>query len=267
MTSVGLHPSPINQLLEQRYCKLALPITGAEISQVMEAFSKFLEEPEEVKRQIAFSINPSHRRGDIGYVHRDSNDDIYNDDKEYFHYHPGIDKRYPDLLAENPTVARFCDLAKPIWIAARDRTKAFLSEHADTFNQIHEGIFDTEEPHIQLRFLRYFYQNPGRHLARGHYDAGSCTLAIAESDPGLRIGADEKHLEPVEHRDGEGIFMMGRNFPITANPKFLPSWHDVIQLGETIETRSFSRWALVSFFSVTGMSTVSRDKTHNPTLS
>jgi hypothetical protein len=75
--------------------------------------------------------------------------------------------------------------AKPIWEATYQTVKKVLSTFEKDFPGLVNKVLKTEDPHVLLRFLRYDWQNSGNYLAKPHFDAGSFTLAIAESGPGL----------------------------------------------------------------------------------
>src|SRR5476649_325873 len=113
-------------LVEKSYVQVPFPIERSTIESAVEAFFKFLEEPQSVKEHIQFSIAPLHRRGDVGYVHRDASDHVYNDDKEFFHFHPAVFERYGDFLEAHPVVKDFVVKAKPIWDAAYQTVKEVL---------------------------------------------------------------------------------------------------------------------------------------------
>ncbi|MCP4922940.1 MAG: hypothetical protein GY915_02775 [bacterium] len=115
----------------------------------------------------------------------------------------------------------------------------------------------------RLRFLRYDWQSSGKFLAKPHYDAGSFTLAIAESGPGLRIGAGPATLQSVEHKPEEAIFMLSSNFKKVIESSGLSAgWHDVIQLDETSLGNPSSRWAVVAFIEGHSLEALDRIETH-----
>jgi hypothetical protein len=126
-----------------------------------------------------------------------------------------------------------------------------------------EKIFDSDVPHVVLRFLKYYYQNPGEYLAKPHFDAGSFTVAVAESGPGLRIGTNPDDLEPVTHEENNAIFFISSNINrISDDKRLVPAWHDVVQLDGSKSTDSFSRWALVAFVDGHSVESLSREETH-----
>lgn len=84
-------------LQEQYYVEVPFPLEYRIIEEAVASFFKFLEAQEFIKTKIDFSIAPQHRRGDIGYRHRHASDHIYNDDKEFFHYHLAIAESCPGL--------------------------------------------------------------------------------------------------------------------------------------------------------------------------
>jgi len=124
-------------------------------------------------------------------------------------------------------------------------------------------VFETEHPHILVRFLKYDWQSSGKYLAKPHFDSGSCTLAIAESDAGLRIGSCPDDLQLVEHKTNQAIFMLSSNYRQLLNADTLSAgWHDVIQLDETRIGQPFARWAIVAFIEAQGVDALPRTETH-----
>ncbi|CDZ79117.1 hypothetical protein BN59_03434 [Legionella massiliensis] len=253
----------LNLLKSQNYIQVPFPIEPEILEQAVNAFFKFLEEPAEVKDHIDFSIAPQHRRGDVGYKHRDAGDHIYNDSKDFFHFHPAILKRYEDFLANNPVVADFMFKAKPIWDFVSQTVFNILSVLDKEFAGTTKKVFATENVHILLRFLKYDWQESGKYLAKPHFDAGSFTLAVTESCPGLRIGSCPEDLTLVEHSEGNAIFMFSSNFKQVINSdEFSPGWHDVIQLDEAYIGKPFARWAIVAFIDAHGVTALPRSETH-----
>lgn len=118
-------------------------------------------------------------------------------------------------------------------------------------------------PHLLLRFLKYDWQSSGKYLAKPHFDAGSFTLAIAESSPGLRIGSCPENLKQVNHKAGNAIFMLASNFQkIMDTQELSAGWHDVIQTDQTLIGKPYARWAIVAFIEGHGIEALSRSETH-----
>ena len=87
-----------SNLQKQFYVQVPFQIDQKAINEVVEAFFNFLALPENVKRHIDFSIAPTHRRGDVGFKHRDAEEHVYNDSKDFFYYHSAIFERYASLI-------------------------------------------------------------------------------------------------------------------------------------------------------------------------
>jgi hypothetical protein len=255
------YPEIEKSLKNNYYYSVPFPIAKTVIHRAVDAYFTFLKQAEDVKNTIQFTVNPESRRGDVGFVHRDPKDSIYNDSKEYFHFHAAIFDRYPDFLKKNPTVQDFAEKALPIWNAAKSTVTGIFKCFEPSFPGITGRFFNSKEPEILLRFLKYNWTHAGKYLAKPHYDAGSCTLAIAESAPGLRIGKCDDSLRLVEHTPGEALFMMSKNFPKMTNCSFIPSWHDVVQTDETLIDKAYARWAVVCFFEAEGMVAEPREET------
>lgn len=250
-------------LKKKPYLQVGFPLPRSQLEEAIGSFLKFLELPETIKAYIDFNIAPLHRRGDIGFKHRDPNEGFYNDSKDFFHFHPAIFKRYKDFIKSNPIVENFLLKAQPIW----DATYEVIQHLTQLIDKRYPGtcakIFETDEPHIMVRFLKYDWAISGKYLAKPHFDAGSFTLAIAESCPGLRIGKGPNDLEVVDHKEGHTIFMVSSNFKrILDTEDFTPGWHDVIQLNNTQIGKPFARWAIVAFIEGANVEALPRSETH-----
>ncbi|STX50886.1 Uncharacterised protein [Legionella busanensis] len=253
----------LEELKQQSYIQLPFDLTEAQIEQAIIAFFQFLDEPKEIKQVINFSIAPNHRRGDVGYQQRQADDHIYNDNKEFFHFHPAIFDRFQGYLAEQQIVANFLHQARLIWDIVYNFVLNIFTLLEPVYPGIVDKIFATSKSHILLRFLKYDWQQSGKYLAKPHYDAGSFTLAIAESCPGLRIGRDPRDLKIIKHKPNHAIFMLSSNYQKIINTSDLfPAWHDVIQLDENLIGQPFARWALVAFIDGHGVEALPRTETH-----
>lgn len=250
-------------LQEKYYVEVPFPMERKLIEEAVFAFFKFLESPAEIKTHIDFSIAPTHRRGEVGYRQRDANDHIYNDDKEFFHYHPAILERYADFITKHKDLNDFLNKARRIWDLTYQIVLNLLQTIETRFPNAVEKIFKEKPFHLVLRFLKYDWSNSGKYLAKPHFDAGSFTLAIAESCPGLRIGSCPQNLQLVPHSEKQAIFMLASNYKtVMDSDEFSPGWHDVIQLEETYIGKPFSRWAVVAFIEAHGVTALPRTETH-----
>jgi hypothetical protein len=253
----------LNQLKQKPFIQVPFPIPKDQLVTAMEAFFDYLALPEDIKTHIDFRLHPKHRRGDVGFRHRDPEDGPYNDSKDFFHYYPGIESRYADFIAANPVVERFLKLAQPIWEAAYAICEKQLLLLDQLFPGAHQRVFAADEIHLCLRFLKYNWAESSKYLAKPHFDAGSFTLAIAESCSGLRIGKGPDDLTPVEHKEDHALFMVSSNFQkVLETDEIAPGWHDVIQLDETQIGKPFARWAIVAFLDAENVEALPRSETH-----
>jgi len=249
-------------LYKKPYMMVPFIISHTQIETAMNAFFDFLGLSDDLKNHIDMKIIPLHRRGEIGYTHRDPKDNIYNDSKDFFHYHPVIWERYSEFVENNAIIKHFLNCAHPIWEAVYHTVYEILSGFEKNYSGTLGKIFDTKEPCIILRFLKYEFSNSSLYLAQPHFDAGSFTLAIAESTAGLRIGTHPEDLEVIEHQKDKAIFMVSSNYRKIINADLLPAWHDVIQLDQTHIGRPYARWALVAFIEGHSVTALSRSETH-----
>lgn len=261
---VHLEAAEVCELLQKKqYVSVPFVTSPAEIDQAMAAFFDFLAAPEDIKNHIDFTIAPLHRRGDVGFRHRHAENHIYDDSKQFFHFHPAIFDKYPDFLEQNPVVRNLMEKAQPLWDKTAHTVRGVLTLLEPQFPGIVSKVFDTKYPHILLRFLQYEWAESGKYLAKPHYDAGSFTLAIAESNPGLRIGRSPEDLKLVTHKKDHAIFMLSSNFRTLINDdQFDAGWHDVLQMDATVIGKPFSRWALVAFIEAHGVPGLPRTETH-----
>lgn len=250
-------------LQEQFYVNVPFPISTDILNDAIQAFFKFLDEPDLVKNHIDFTIAPKHRRGDVGFKHRNPNNHIYNDSKTFFHFHPALFEQYRDFLDSTPVVNDFMTKANLIWDLAYTTVKEVLNMFEPEFPGIVDKVFNAEHPHLLLRFLKYDWDESGEYLAKPHFDAGACTLAIAESCPGLRIGSGPENLRLISHKPENAIFMLASNFrKIMDTSAFSPGWHDVIQLDKTLVGKPCARWAIVAFIEAHNVEALPRSETH-----
>jgi hypothetical protein len=166
-------------------------------------------------------------------------------------------------LNENPIVHDFVTHAKPIWDATYDVVYQIMDAMDARFPGTQSKIFDAEHVHILIRFLKYNWAESGKYLAKPHFDAGSFSLAIAESCSGLRIGTGPEDLELIQHQDNRALFMISSNHKkIIDSDAICAGWYDVIQMDETQIGKAFSRWALVAFIEGQGLEALGREETH-----
>lgn len=144
-----------------------------------------------------------------------------------------------------------------------------MLEVIHALNTAHPGLSEfflppDREPLILLRLLAYERMEPGDFLAKGHYDRGACTLAIAESAPGLRIGKAPEDLKEVTREPGTVLFFPGLILQESTGPELAPSWHDVIQKEEHVLNDKTARWAIVGFLGAWNQRNLSWQETHDP---
>ncbi len=252
-----------NSLKKQPYVQVEFPLPKRQMEEAIESFFKFLELPDHLKNHIDFKLRPIQRRGDIGFKHRDPEDGPYSDSKDFFHFHPLIFEKYGEFLKENPVVNDFLMKANLIWESAYQTIQGIMKLIDTRFPGTSNKVFDTKEVRIFLRFLKYNWSNSGKYLAKPHFDAGSFTLAIGESCPGLRIGKGPEDLKIIEHQENHALFMLSSTFQkVIDTDEFSAGWHDVIQLDETQIGKPFSRWAIVAFIEVPNIENPARSETH-----
>ncbi len=201
----------------------------------------------------------------MGYQRR-SKDSGDGDSKMFFHYHPALETKMISSVRDHNVVQLFLEKANVIWHKAHDKMKEILKTMDSRFPGAYNSVFKTgeHEIHLTLRFLKYKTQKITEKIARSHFDVGTCTLAIAESHPGLRIGSCESNLTPVTHQFKKAAFFLAQNFEamVGKESELLPGWHDVVQVNENQD-----RWAIVAFAELPNTTGASKEDTHkNPGL-
>lgn len=218
-------------------------------------FFDFLSLPDEVKNKFQSNVVLSDEESFVGYVKREkqrrvdvATKEAFYDQKEYFHYNRYAEKNFGHLVADDLRIRAFFDSARNIYEHAEALAKRIIHDLDVDFPELSEKFLpDGVDPHFYLRFLRYFTSGTGEFLAKGHYDQGGYTLALAESAPGLRIGKGEKDLKEVVHVDGHVIFMPGLQLQFFTSSDFTPAWHDVVQKSDDTFDAKTARWAVVFF--------------------
>ncbi|HCI48336.1 MAG: hypothetical protein A2977_00195 [Alphaproteobacteria bacterium RIFCSPLOWO2_01_FULL_45_8] len=253
----------LKDLTQHSHVQVPFPIPCTQIKEAVQSFLRFVELPDEIKNHIDTKIATRHRRGDIGLKQRSPEDGPYRDSKEFFHFHPLVFQQYAAFINAHPEVQDFLMKAQPLWEATYKVVHQIISSLEEQFPGITAKVFDTDEPHVMIRFLRYHWASSGKYLAKPHFDSGSFTLAIAESCPGLRMGRGPDDLELIHHQEGHALFFFSSNFKKILNTDmFSAGWHDVIQLDDTQIGKPFARWAVVAFIDGIDVEALSRSETH-----
>ncbi len=240
------------QINEKSYATVPFALKRTDFEAAIDQFVRFLALPSEVKESAYLHVPLSDERGaDVGYQRRMRKGTGMQgapDNREFFHYHPVAEEHFREIADTHAELRGLLDAARHI----HQNAKQAVSEILQTLDQAHPGLharffIPGEEPNFHLRLLKYDRMHAGEFLAIGHYDRGGCTLALAESAPGLRIGIDDQHLQEVDHADGQAIFMPALNFPLFTDGAFRPAWHDVVQKSEDVYSEDIARWAIVFF--------------------
>lgn len=254
------------ELSNQTYAAVPFPQSHREIETAVAAFFGFLSLPEEEKNALRFK-RETDKVSDVGYVRtagEKGEDDGKRDFKEYFHYHPDAKERFHEEASREPRLAAFLTAADRLFQDAEDTLQAVIRE----LDREYPGLYgEFCPPHAPLerilRFLKYDNRGgEGDFLARGHYDRGGCTLAIAESAPGLRIGKDDATLTPVVHKDGTAIFFAAPQLADLTGQSIRAAWHDVVQASGDTVSKDAARWAVVYFVNAPGHAFPSSKETH-----
>ena len=191
------------------------------------------------------------------------------DNKEFFHYHPVLTEHFKNLpVLQDPTTVEFFSHAQTIYTACVQATNEILSAFEVEFPGIRKQLISPDGAigMSTIRFLKYEPAGSGNFLAKGHYDRGTMTLALAESAPGLRVGKTAEQLALVTHKENTALFMPALLFSDITDARFTPAWHDVVQTSENVYRTDAARWAIVFFADAQHTTTPTLKETHTPKI-
>ena len=255
------------QILDRQFAAISCELDRVQLEEIIQKLFVFFALPDEVKNRFAFKLKPNEeeRGHEIGYWTR-SRANGNQDNRGYFHYNDLADERFRIEGADCPELLAFMDAVKPLYRTAEEKMK----EVVRALDAEHTGLYDLffpadQYPLLFLRLLAYERMEPGDFLASGHYDRGSCTLAMAESAPGLRIGKTPEDVKEVIRDPNTILFFPGLVLQEYTGPEFAPSWHDVIQKEAHLLNQQTARWAIVAFLGSWNQRNLPWQETHAPT--
>jgi isopenicillin N synthase-like dioxygenase len=257
--------SVLTDLERKFHAAVPFSMSHEEIEQAVGKFFAFLALSQEAKDALHMK-RPNDPVTDIGYMRakgEKGEDAGRRDFKEYFHFHPDVEEAWGRLAAEEPAIREFFDAAGRIWVEADRAGRETLRLLDAEIPGICDAFFPEEKPTERiLRFLKYDNNREGKFLARAHYDRGGCTLALAESAPGLRIGKDEETLAPVVHQDHTAVFFAAPHLSQLSGGRVKAAWHDVVQASDDVFSPDAARWAVVYFMNAPALPFPTSDETH-----
>ncbi len=231
---------------DKPYFSVPFALSYEDLQEAAGAFLDFLKLPRATKESLWIRCGLENEGDEFGYRRREYLEG--GDNKEFFHYHPQFDVEMKDREAYAlPETQRFLDHARKVDVAAAETLHATLSEFSNEFPNLIDEYFPPSGRKTFVRFLKYDIAGQGNFLAKGHYDKGGCSLAIAESAPGLRLGRTDKDLALAPHADRTVLFMPALRLRTVTDSRFHPVWHDVVQVSNDTLSQDAARWAIVFF--------------------
>lgn len=259
MNSLGEYPKELSieelekNLLENNFIQVDFECSRELIDTLIFYFFRLIDHlSEESKRLLELDEN----NGDCGYIKRTKEEG--RDSKEFFHYKPLFKKLYNEQLNslkgnDALIVNQFLEKASSMYSSAKSKIEEIL----DILEQKYPGtkakfLQKGKDPNFVLRVLKYdkILEVDDNQLAKPHFDRGACTLAIAESHSGLRLGTCSDDLRQVFHKKGRAIFFPSITFDDSVSGgkgRFKPTYHDVVRTSEQGGETDFQRWAIVFF--------------------
>src|SRR3989338_7893813 len=260
MAKTELQPGIFHHLkkgvCERNHAFVPFPLSQNDFNTAVSHFFEFLTLPDNLKNQFQSNIIPEDEKSFVGYIKRKrqkqvdaATSEAFYDQKEYFHYNRYAETDFRDLIeAGDERVQTFFESARVVYERAEGIAAHIIGEFDEAFPGFKEKFMpEGINPHFYLRFLRYYTTGKGSFLAKGHYDQGGYTLALAESAPGLRIGKKQESLQEIVHTDGYAVFMPGLQLRLFTSDEFTPAWHDVVQRADDKPNKKTARWAVVFF--------------------
>ncbi len=249
-------------------------LTGGDIQIAMDAYMAFLQLPYEERVKITHFNTERPRTGQSGYALKGGQ--ATDDNKHFFHMTPQLRDTFPLFSsAERELPAESRQLLSAGDEIYRSLARAALRKYTELEQEpgfpLLKNIHFPASGGLQhkLRFLAYKQPKDGV-LARGHYDKGTGTIAVAESHNGLRIGYGPEDLALIERGKFEPIFFHGYGWHQLAEMlDVVPdsrraAWHDVIDTGERVGGE-VTRWALIYFIDPAHIYLEStKEQTHQP---
>ncbi len=258
----------LSDIKEQNYVEVPFPMLKEELDDVARHFLDFLTLSQDVKDRFTFILDEKDRGSNAGYARKlKTRGD--SDDKEYFNYRGTTERLFADLIAEyqgDSRVQNFFKSARKVLDAATETLKKVIkvidARHGGIYNKIFSEHADRL---LALRFIKYDASGRGEFLAKAHYDRSSCTLAIAESSSGLRIGKDVTHLKEVFRHGNTALFFPSLTFADgVGSSEFTPGWHDVVQKSNQAYSKDVARWAIVFFADIKHGREITYEDAHVP---
>jgi hypothetical protein len=255
------------EIIKNKFLRIDFPLRKKELEAAANAFLRFLELPDPIKKRYLYQMLDENDRGSkVGYVPRKKKEG-HSDNKEMISYRPIFHDLFrSELQFADPKVTICFDKIREVYHAG----KLIMLQIFRALDEKIPGLYDQfyvegECPRFKVRFLKYDNTQDGNFLAKAHYDRGTCTLAISESGPGLRTGLNDSDLEPVQHTDKQALWFPGVRGKEVFNEKFHPLWHDVVQLESDNVNDKVARWAIVFFVSYPGdRGSINYEEAHTP---
>ena len=257
----------LSSIKRDKFVSIPFSLSREILDDTAEKFLRFLRHPELKEMCKAIQVLPGYRSTYVGYRLRGNTLEQSSDEKELFHYNEFFEDFFKkEFDYGHPVLKVFIEAARLIYTAAKETFSTVLQNLELQFPGIYLRFFpEGQKPLFFLRFLKYNVSSKGNNIARGHYDLGACTLAIAESTPGLRMGSNNDDLALVNRQDNNALFFPGISMRELTSEDFTPTWHDVIQKSEQTYSTDVARWAIVFFTDPHDMRNISTTETHTVT--
>lgn len=243
--------------------KVETGLSASDHQVAMKAYDTFTQLPEELKERLTFPGTEGRERNTrAGYFRK-----TQKDKKQIFHY---TDKLRINLTNQGlPSEAKeFLTLAEEFYSVALSGLSKIIEDYHPLVHSVHFAKSGEQNHH--LRFIKYDKTLPGQTIAAPHYDQSTLTIALCESEQGLRIGTGPNDVSDYIRDPDESVLFPGYGWlnlhkQLGISSEYVPAWHDAIQPIETTTTDEVGRLAIILFANPSYINTMpTADETSTP---
>lgn len=224
---------------EQWYIEMDSPIRASEAFQCVTRFREAIARITPEVLTQTYGMFDRAQDIDVGFVDRSVKDN--HDEKYYFHYHPFLEsqRHFPDSVEYTRFLASLREVYREMDSVVRDIFDILAGED----EQIHSYLYvdpASRTTNSNTRILQYRPKSHMEYLAKPHEDRGFLTLALYETDPGLRMHTPDGRIIRSDYQEWRMKLFPGDLYHrvIWAKSPLPGTTHDVINLMESNKRRA-----------------------------
>ena len=220
------------------YDEIQIDLSEELLKSVILSFREFDKNTNlEDKNKTEYRFSEDNR---ISFGYRDKSDEEGFDNKCYFHFNPDILLR--EELKDNIYYQNFLDKVNTIYSIIEKRVLEIIEDFSKE-KILNKSDFtdENEKLNLNMRILNYKPKENCKTLAKKHIDRGVFTLAIYETEDGLRFFKGDK-ISDVKYKENYIKIFPSERWNEFSNKKFESLEHDVIK-----KMNNFERSSIVVF--------------------